>query len=63
MITSRQPGQWQVVRSISSTASRQAASIAAQDDAFLDSLAQQPGVTYTSTEEPEDVSKIDDFFF
>jgi small subunit ribosomal protein S35 len=31
-----------------------------QDDAFLDGLAQQPGVTYTTTEEQEDVSKIDE---
>ena len=30
------------------------------NDATLDALAQQPGVTYTSTEEQEDLSKIDE---
>lgn len=31
-----------------------------QDNAILDTLAEQPGVSYTSSEEPEDLSRIDE---
>ena len=48
------------MRSISHTTSKSAASTEAPDNAFLDTLADQPGVTYTTSEEAEDLSSIDE---
>lgn len=54
-----QRSQWQPIRYISSSSARQASSNARQDSTFLDTLAQQPGVKYSTTEDVEDVQKLD----
>ena len=59
VVSRQRASQWQPIRTISSTSSRQASSNPSPDDAFLDSLTNQPGVKYSTTEDPDDLMKVD----